>query len=160
MGPLQIPPFDLGVDVDQPPGVDRVVGRVDDAHFVEGVAVSLLLELVVGRAGDDVHLEHLQRVVVDDRAEGTGGEDVRLGRVHVLGRNRLRAELLDHPVDFVVVDVAHDQLRAVVMEVFAEVVPHVAAPLDRDDFPAQRIAPVRLLGAGLDPTIDTEGRHG
>src|SRR5579871_3589396 len=60
----RLPPRALGVvagvfagDVDQAAGVDRVIGRVEDAARVEGAADLGAGELVVGGAGDRAALE-------------------------------------------------------------------------------------------------------
>ena len=68
----------LAVDVDHAAAVDDVVGRVQDAALLEHVAVALLGELVVGRAGDDLDLEPRERVVVDRGAQRARREDVGL----------------------------------------------------------------------------------
>ena len=63
-------------DVDEAAGVYDVVGGVEDAAFREGLAVVRLGEHVVGAPRDDAAAQLGDGCVVQDGAEGAGGEDV------------------------------------------------------------------------------------
>src|SRR5438067_721532 len=66
---LRVVAADFLRDVDEPAGVDRVVGRVQDAARVQIVAVARLGELVVRGAGDDLRAQVGHGVVVEAGAE-------------------------------------------------------------------------------------------
>ena len=67
-------------DVDDPAGVDDIIGRVEDAALVQPRAVLGRGQLVVGAAGDDRRVERGDAVSVEDRAERVGAEHVGLER--------------------------------------------------------------------------------
>src|SRR5690606_29978953 len=119
------PAVQLAVDVDQPAGVDHVVRRVEDAAPVQLVSVPRLGELVVGRAGDDLELELRDRLVVDDGAQRARRKDLGVDAVDPVRADGLGAEVTDHLLDPLLVDVGHDQLGALLGQVPAEVVADV-----------------------------------
>ena len=100
--------------------------------LLELVAVALLEQLVVRRAGDDLDLELRNRLVVDDRAERARREDVGLHAVDLVGADGTRAELVDDALHALGVDVGDDELRARLVQLLREVVADVPAALHRD----------------------------
>ena len=97
--------------------------------MLEHVAVAFLEQLVVRRARHDLHGELRDGLVVDDRAQCTGREDVGLGAVDLVRCDRPRAELGDDAFHALRVDVGDDELRARLVQLLAEEIPDVAASL-------------------------------
>src|SRR3546814_14393472 len=70
----------LGRDVDDAARVNDVIGRVEDAARRDPVTVFRGGELVVGRAGDNGHVERRDALLGQDRAQCAGAEPVRFER--------------------------------------------------------------------------------
>ncbi len=126
---------------------------------MQRIAVPLLVQLVVGRAGDNVDLEQRYGVVVDDGSQRTGSKDVRIDRIDVVRCHSRRAEFVNHLLHLPVVDVANHELGTFLVEMLAEVVADVPASLHGHRLPRQRIAPIGDLCARLHPAVYAEGGH-
>src|SRR5690348_14441533 len=95
----------LAVNVDHATGVGDVVRCVENVALLELFTVTLLEQLIVRGAGDDLHLELGDRLVIDDRAQRAGSEDVRLHAVDLLRRYRTSAELVRDSLHALGIDV-------------------------------------------------------
>ena len=130
-GALLVVADELLEDVDQSAGVDHEIGRVEDPPGVDlGAVPGGIGELVVGAAGDRLGFEPGKGLVVEDRAQRAGSEDVALDVVNRLRRDDLDAESL-RLGDRVTIDVAADDARALVLEVPGEIAADAAEALDR-----------------------------
>src|SRR5690348_5453838 len=121
----------LAVDVDHAARVGDVVWRVENVALLELFTVTLFEQLIVRRAGDDLDLELRDRLVVDDRTERAGGEDVRLHAVDLLGRDGTSAELVGDSLHALGIDVRDDELRARLVQLFSKVITDMPAALER-----------------------------
>ena len=129
-GALLVVADELLEDVDQAAGVDHEIGGVEDPATLDfGAVAGGVGELVVGAAGDRFRLEARQGVVVEDRAEGAGGEDVALDVV-----DRFRSDDLDAQLaglgDGAGVDIAADEPRPFVLQVAGEIAADATESLD------------------------------
>src|SRR4051794_13629053 len=79
LGALEVEALDLVGHLDHAAGVDHVVGRVEDAAFLEELLDARVGELVVGTAGDHLGAQGGHGVVVERAAEGAGRVDVDIG---------------------------------------------------------------------------------
>lgn len=59
-------------NIDDAAGVNDVIRRVDDAQLVNQVSVPGFLQLVVGRAGNNLCLQLRNTFIIDDGAQRTG----------------------------------------------------------------------------------------
>jgi hypothetical protein len=84
-----------------------------------------VLELVVGGAGHDVHVEAVEGVVVHHGTQRAGREHVGGHVVDALRRHRPGAERIHDAPDPLGVDVRDREAGALGHEVLAEVVAHV-----------------------------------
>src|SRR6185369_3716392 len=108
-GTCRRPSGELAVHVDYATGVGDIVRRVEDVALLELVAVTLLEELVVRRAGNDLALELWNRAIVDDRPERARREDVGLHAVDLFRADSTRTEFTRHALHTIGVDVGDDQ---------------------------------------------------
>ena len=156
---LRVVPEHLLRDVDEATGVDRVIGRVQDAARVQVVPVARLGELVVRGARDDGRLEPRDGRIVERRAERARREHFALDAEDVLERHHLRAELAVRALGLERVDVGDRELRARRVQLLAQVVADVTDPLHRDVHPFEGI-PLQLeLHARLDAAAHSESRE-
>ncbi len=112
---------------------------------------------VVGRAGDGRAGQLREGVVVDDRAQRAGGEDVAGDRVDLGGVGGLGAEVADRPGDVVEVDVGDGQPHARLVEQAAELVADLAGALDDHVPPGQVVLLPQLLSDRVHPLEDAVG---
>src|SRR5215207_6379666 len=103
--------LELVRDVDEAACVYDVVGGVEDAALRQGLAVARLGEHVVGAPRDDAASQLWNGSVVENGAEGTGGEDVAGYRQDLIQLDGLGAELSDHTLNGRGFRVGHDQAR-------------------------------------------------
>src|SRR5699024_2218884 len=109
LGALAVVAFELDRDVHQAAGVDRIVGRVDDAATVELVAGFVVGELVVCRAAHGLELEARDGLFVDDAAQRGRCEHVGVDVVDIVNPDRLAAQLHGR-LNRLVVDVGNEDL--------------------------------------------------
>src|SRR3546814_17005504 len=74
--------FRSGRDVDDAARVNDGIGRVEDAARRDPVTVFRGGELVVGRAGDNGHVERRDALLGQDRAQCAGAEDRKSTRLN------------------------------------------------------------------------------
>jgi hypothetical protein len=94
-------------------------------------------------AGDDLDAQLRQRAIVDAAAQGTRREDVGLLTEDLVGRHRPGARRAGHALHALGVDVGDDEPGAGGVQLLGEVAADVAAPLDRDGLPLERVDPQR-----------------
>ena len=122
--------------------------------------MGVVLELVVGAAGDDVEFQSRQGLLIDDAAERAGREHVGIHVVDLLQRDRLGAEFVHHVLHAVWVDVAGEHLGAGLREELGQVVAHAADALHGEADLAWVVVTVFLQQAGLDALQGAEGGEG
>ena len=98
--------------------------------------MTLLEQDVVRCAGDHPDRELIERVVVDDPAEGVRGEDIDVARVDRVRVDSLHAVCVLGPLHLRGVDVGHDHMRACFGEQPECLRADDAEPLKRDAAPA------------------------
>ncbi len=146
--------------LDDAAGVHHVVRRVEDATVGQVLLDAGVGQLVVGRAADHLRGQRRYGLVVQRAAEGAR-------RVHVQARRadqrpgvrrhlHLRVPAAD-PLDRFGAHIRDHDLRAVLEEVFDEVVAHLADARDADLAAAQRRVAPQVLRRGAHPLEDTEG---
>ena len=161
LGPLGVIALELVGHVDQPAGVDHVVGRVHDAGSCQRFSVLGPLELVVGRARHDPALQLGDRVVPDDAAHGAGSEDVAFLGVDLVGLGRVHPEIPDRPRDRVDVHVGHDHAGlSFFHQQLDEVIAHLPDALDGHPPALEGVLLPGLLDAGLQSQVAAVGRDG
>src|ERR671913_2393219 len=111
--------------VDQAAGVYDVVGGVEYAAFGETLAVARFPEHVVCAPRDDAAAQLRYGRVVEDGAEGAGGEDVARDGQDLIRLHRLGAELLDHAFQSRLVHIGHDQVSTSLVQQATQVVADV-----------------------------------
>ena len=94
--------------------------------------MAVFRQLIVGTARDDIHVQNVDRVIVDHRPEGARGKDVGIYRIDLVRTNRPGPKLANDPVNFFLIDVSHDQVGTLFVERLAEIVSHMAEALNRD----------------------------
>ena len=146
----------FGADVDDPAGVDHIVGRIEDSAFVEESAVDRLGELVVGRPGDYRSAQSGDAFLVEDRAKRVGADDVGLeeqdlGRVDDFAAGHFRELFRLRPID-----VGDRQFRALAGGVHRNARRDAAGALDGDVQPFDAVLAERALDRRLDPQERTQ----
>src|SRR5918997_5442867 len=143
--------------VDKAAGVYDVVRGVEYATLGETLAVPRLAEYVVGAPRDDAAAQLRYGRVVEDGAEGAGGEDVARDGQDLIRLHRLGAELLDHAFQSRLVHIGHDQVSTSLVQKTAQVVADVSGALHGNDPALQGGRTVDFLDAGPHTLQDSEG---
>ncbi len=91
-----IPASEFAVNVDYSAGIRDKIRRVKNPAPFEFIAVAFFEELVVRRAGDNLHFEPRNRFIIDHASERAGGKDVTFLRDNLLRVHRCRIKLIDH----------------------------------------------------------------
>ena len=66
-------------DIDEASRIYHIVGRVQNTSLLQFIAVSIQLQLVIGRAGYDAAFEPANGSVVEDSAQRAGRENITFG---------------------------------------------------------------------------------
>lgn len=153
------PPPSFVPDIDDPTGIDDIVGSVEDAAFHQGGAVTGFRELIVGGAGDDAGSKVRDRHVVQNCAHGAWREDVDVDveAVDLVGRDGGGAEGIDGPGELVAVDVGHPELGAGLMKQPGKLVADAADALDGDAQAAQIVPAEPVPDGGTHADEGAEG---
>src|SRR5690606_38140779 len=157
-GAVRIPAVHLSIDVDHATGVDHVVRRIEDALLRQHVAMPLLAKLVVRGARDDLEAELRDRRVIDDGTECARREDLRLDAIDLVRRNGAGAQLVDHVLHALRVDVGDDELRTDLVQIAAQVAADVTEPLYCDGDTLEVVRAELVLRGGLDAAEHTPRR--
>src|SRR5690606_3456555 len=158
LGAVEVEPLDLVRHLDQAAGVDDVVGRVEDAAVGEALLHAGVGELVVGGAADHLRLQDGHRLVVEGPTERAGGVHVEIGADHLVAVRDdldLRVQGPD-PVYGRLVDVADDDVRAVLAQVLHQAVADLADAFYADSFAPQRGRTPHGLGRGAHALVHAE----
>ena len=122
----------LGCTVDEPAGVDGVVGRVEDAARVEHATRRRRAQLIVGRARDRFARQPLRQIFGDGAAQRAGRKNVAGQIEDLLGVHLGCADLFGDGRAPIGIDVADGQFRARLLQLAREVRAHVTDTLNRD----------------------------
>lgn len=154
---LCCPALEFSVNVTHAASVDHAVRCIHYAPLVKRPAVPRFSQLIVGRSGDDVDLQGIERITVDHSAQGTKREDIGVDPVHDIGPHSRGTEVRYCPPDSLVLDIGDAQSGPLRSEVLAKMIPHMSQPLNDDVTALERFVAVAESNARLDALIDAEG---
>ena len=118
-------------DVDQPAGVDHVVGGVEDPAPFQLIGDLQVGQLRTGRTGHGRAPQLADTLAIEHGAQAARGEDIAGSAEQGVIGNRVRAQLLHGQLHLAVIDIAHQQFGAGGMQLFGQGKTDVAQALHR-----------------------------
>ena len=117
-------------NIDDPAGVNRVIGRIEDIAGLQFVAMPMFRQLIVGWTRDDFCLQAGKGLIVYDGAEGTRCEHIYRRVLNSIGRNWCGAAKLFRFAHALFVNIADEQLCAGLVKPTVQMPSDIAQTLD------------------------------
>lgn len=151
----------LRVDRHQAAGIDDIVRRIGDVSGHETLGIpNLILEHIIGSAGDDWSANLGNRAFVDDSANGAWCQDIALSAVVLVAADHRTAELTHHAVETGLVDIGKDEVCPFIVKVARQPIADIAEPLDGHGTILDARGAVNHFEARLEAVEDTPRSDG